>query len=69
MKEREPKQNWAEEEAKLWCKANKVMANLVGSFGTSVFIEVSISGRNGQPSHPYLAQPLDTGCPRKGDEG
>lgn len=69
MKEREPKQNWAEEEDKLWCKANKVMANLVGSFGTSVFIEVSMSGRNGQPSHPYLAQPLDTGCPRKGDEG
>lgn len=45
----------------LWGKTNKVMANLMGSGEMSLFIRVSISGRNGQPSY--------TGCHRKGDRG
>ena len=31
LKEREPKQDWVEGEVQLWCKPNKVMANLMGS--------------------------------------
>lgn len=46
----EPEWDCVEVETQLWGKRNKVMANLMGSVETSLFIRVSISGRNGQLS-------------------
>lgn len=66
VKEGEPERDCVEVETQLWGKPNKVMANLMGSCEMSLFIRVSISGRNGQLISP---PPLVTGCPRKGGRG
>lgn len=43
MKNKECKQDWAEEEAQPRRKPNKVMANPMGSFEMSLFVGMSIS--------------------------
>lgn len=44
-----------EEDTPLPGKPNKVLANLMGSFGMSLSIRVSEVGRNAQPSYAHLA--------------
>lgn len=69
MKNKECKQDWAEEEAQPRRKPNKVMANPMGSFEMSLFVGMSISSRNGQSVFPHLTQARDAACPGRAANG